>query len=37
MNYVGARAAFFERRDYDFWWLTLHAVEKYLKATLLLK
>lgn len=36
MNYVGARAAFFERRDYDFWWLTLHAVEKYLKAILLL-
>lgn len=36
MNYVGARTAFFERRDYDFWWLTLHAVEKYLKATLLL-
>lgn len=36
MNYVGARAAFFERRDHDFWWLTLHAVEKYLKATLLI-
>lgn len=35
-NYVGARAAFFEHRDYDFWWLTLHAVEKYLKAALLL-
>lgn len=35
-NYIGARAAFFERRDYDFWWLTLHAVEKYFKATLLL-
>lgn len=35
MNYVGARAAFFERRDYDFWWLTLHALEKYLKAILL--
>ncbi len=36
MNYVGARAAFFERRDHDFWWLTLHAVEKYLKAALLI-
>lgn len=35
-NYIGARAAFFERRDYDFWWLTLHAVEKYIKAALLL-
>ncbi len=36
MNYVGARAAFFERREHDFWWLTLHAVEKYLKAALLM-
>jgi hypothetical protein len=35
-NYIGARAAFFERRDHDFWWLTLHAVEKYLKAALLM-
>lgn len=35
-NYIGARSAFFERRDYDFWWLTLHAVEKYLKAAILL-
>ena len=36
MNYVGARAAFFERRDHDFWWLTLHAVEKYFKTALLM-
>lgn len=36
LNYVGARAAFFEQRHWDFWWLTLHAVEKYLKSTLLL-
>jgi hypothetical protein len=36
MNYVGARTAFFDARDYDFWWLTLHAVEKYLKAALLM-
>lgn len=36
MNYVGARAAFFEGRNYDFWWLTLHAAEKYLKAALLM-
>lgn len=35
-NYLGARSAFFERRDFDFWWLTLHAVEKYLKAQLLM-
>lgn len=36
VNYLSARAAFFELRDWDFWWLTLHAVEKYLKAILLL-
>lgn len=35
-NYIGARSAFFDGRDYDFWWLTSHAVEKYLKATILL-
>ncbi len=35
MNYTGARSAFLECRDYDFWWLSLHAVEKYLKAALL--
>jgi len=34
-NYLGARAAFFEHRYHDFWWLTLHAVEKYLKTILL--
>jgi hypothetical protein len=36
MNYIGTRAAFLERRDHDFWWLTLHAVEKYVKAALLI-
>src|SRR4051794_9886745 len=35
-NYVSARVAYFEDRDWDFWWLTLHAIEKYLKAILLL-
>lgn len=35
-NYISARAAYFEHRDLDFWWLTLHAMEKYLKAILLL-
>ncbi len=35
-NYISARAAYFEHRDRDFWWLTLHAMEKYLKAILLL-
>jgi hypothetical protein len=35
-NYIGARHAYFEHRDRDFWWLTLHASEKYLKAILLL-
>jgi HEPN domain-containing protein len=35
LNYIGARSAHFERRDWDFWWLTLHAVEKYLKTMLL--
>lgn len=34
-NYLGARHAFFSRRIWDFWWQTLHAVEKYLKTTLL--
>lgn len=34
-NYLGARSAFFEHRYHDFWWLTLHAVEKYLKTILL--
>lgn len=35
-NYISARAAFFDHRDWDFWWLSLHAIEKYLKATLLM-
>jgi hypothetical protein len=35
-NYISARAAFFDRRDWDFWWLALHATEKYLKAILLM-
>lgn len=35
LNYISARAAFFDGRDWDFWWLSLHATEKYLKATLL--
>lgn len=35
-NYISARAAYFEERDRDFWWLTMHAMEKYLKAILLM-
>jgi len=35
-NYVLARGAFFNNMALDFLWLALHAVEKYLKATLLL-
>jgi hypothetical protein len=35
-NYIGARSAFFEQRNLDFWWGVLHSTEKYLKATLLL-
>lgn len=34
-NYILARIAWFNELDRDFWWLGLHAVEKYLKATLL--
>lgn len=36
LNYLGARNAFFDQRYWDFWWLTLHATEKYLKAIALL-
>jgi len=36
LNYLGARNAYFEHRYWDFWWLTLHATEKYLKAVALL-
>lgn len=35
LNYIGARQAFLSGRDLDFFWLSLHALEKYLKATLL--
>jgi HEPN domain-containing protein len=35
-NYVVARWCFFEGLDVDFFWLAVHAVEKYLKAVLLL-
>lgn len=35
-NYVGARSSYFDQRDWDFWWLSLHAIEKYLKAILLM-
>lgn len=36
LNYIGARAAYFEDRNWDFWWSTLHAAEKYLKCLLLM-
>lgn len=36
LNYIGARAAYFEDRTWDFWWSTLHAAEKYLKCILLM-
>lgn len=35
-NYMLARIAHSHALDTDFWWLSLHALEKYLKATLLL-
>jgi hypothetical protein len=35
-NYMLARAAFFSELDLDFYWLSLHALEKYFKAILLL-
>ena len=35
-NYILARIAWFNELDWDFFWLGLHAVEKYLKATLLM-
>ena len=34
-NYILARVAFFFELDWDFLWLSLHAVEKYCKAVLL--
>jgi HEPN domain-containing protein len=36
LNYISARAAYFDERNWDFWWLTAHAVEKYLKCILLM-
>ena len=36
INYISARAAFFDQRDWDFWWLILHALEKYLKSIILM-
>lgn len=35
-NYALARLAYFNQFDLDFFWLSLHAIEKYLKAILLL-
>src|SRR4051794_6589074 len=35
-NYIMARKAFFGNIILDFLWLSLHSIEKYLKATLLL-
>jgi hypothetical protein len=35
-NYILARNAFFMALDYDFFWLGAHALEKYLKAVLLM-
>lgn len=35
-NYLLARIAHSHALDTDFWWLSMHAVEKYLKAILLL-
>lgn len=35
-NYIMARLAFFHELDFDFFWLSLHALEKYYKAILLI-
>jgi hypothetical protein len=35
-NYMLARVAFFDGLDLDFFWLSLHALEKYYKAALLM-
>jgi hypothetical protein len=35
-NYILARSAFFNELDFDFYWLSLHALEKYFKAILLM-
>lgn len=35
-NYLLARSAFFKQLPFDFYWLSLHALEKYYKAILLM-
>ncbi len=35
-NYIVARLAFFHQLPFDFYWLSLHALEKYYKAILLM-
>src|SRR5215212_8538444 len=35
-NYILSRIAFLYGFDWDFFWLSLHALEKYFKATLLM-
>ncbi len=35
-NYILSRLAYFNQLDLDFFWLSLHAIEKYFKAMLLL-
>ena len=35
-NYIAARWCFFERLNVDFFWLAVHALEKYMKAALLM-
>ncbi len=35
-NYVLARSCFHQHLNVDFFWLAVHALEKYLKAVLLL-
>src|SRR5258707_2162994 len=35
-NYIAARWCFHENLNVDFFWLAVHCVEKYLKASLLL-
>ena len=34
-NYIAARWCFVERLNVDFFWLAVHALEKYMKAVLL--
>ena len=35
-NYITARWCFFEALNFDYFWLAVHALEKYMKAVLLL-